>query len=94
MMLHHNTEGSTFAIDIAMAPCQPPVKVKWENQVMTTQHRARINTLLMDESISPSDKELEVGAQNYSMTDFHGQRHAFCDLQYIQLDVSAKIRKP
>lgn len=30
---------------------------------MTTQHRARINTLLMDESISPSDKELEGGAQ-------------------------------
>lgn len=28
MLLHHNTEGSTFAIDIAMASCQPPVKVK------------------------------------------------------------------
>lgn len=29
MMLHHNnTEGSTFAIDIAMAPSEPPVKVK------------------------------------------------------------------
>lgn len=23
-----NTEGSTFAIDIAMASCEPPVKVK------------------------------------------------------------------
>lgn len=28
MMPRHNTEGSTFAIDIAMASCQPPVKVK------------------------------------------------------------------
>lgn len=27
-MLHHNTQRSTFAIDITMASCQPPVKVK------------------------------------------------------------------
>lgn len=36
----HNTEGSTFAIDIAMASCQPPVKVKCTYSLYVAVSRA------------------------------------------------------